>query len=121
MSSAAESVKGARRRQKVQDYWPGPIVPPPLFVWPWRPVAFLKWVFGFPGYLWPWNALYLPIAVATWYWLTPDLVAMRTIHAWWIAAILLRNALLILAVAGVWHLRLYVHRAQGTEFKYSGR
>ena len=30
----------------------------PAFDWPPRPRALLKWFFGFPGYLWPWNVLY---------------------------------------------------------------
>lgn len=110
----------AKRREKVQDYWPGKITPPPLFVWPWRPLVCAKWLFGWPGYLWPWNALYLAIAILTWFWLIPPLAAMRTIEAWWVGQIFLSNIGLIIMVAGAWHLRLYMQRAQGTEFKYNG-
>ncbi|MDE2739349.1 MAG: hypothetical protein OXH47_07460, partial [Paracoccaceae bacterium] len=30
----------------------------PLFVWPIKPVKLIKWIFGFPGYLYPWNIIY---------------------------------------------------------------
>ncbi len=110
----------ARRKERPRGYSPDKINPPPLFVWPWRPVAVLKWFFGFPGYLWPWNLLYLAIALATWRWLTPPLAEMRTVEAWWVGQIFLCNLGLIGAVVGTWHLRLYTKRAQGTEYKYSG-
>ncbi|MGH7122099.1 MAG: hypothetical protein ACREFP_24410 [Acetobacteraceae bacterium] len=119
MPSVAIAAK-ARKREKVQDYRPRKIKPPPLFVWPWRLLAFAKWFFGFPRYLWPWNALYLAIAVATWCWLTPPLAAMRTIELWWVGQLLLCNVCLIILVVGAWQLRLYVQRAQGTEYKYNG-
>jgi hypothetical protein len=113
---------GARKRERTRDYHrPEPIKIPPLFSWPWSPLAFAKWFFGFPGYLWPWNTLYLAIALATWLWLTPDVATMKIVEPGWIALILLRNAALITAVVGAWHLRLYVQRAQGTEYKYNGR
>jgi sterol desaturase/sphingolipid hydroxylase (fatty acid hydroxylase superfamily) len=111
-----------RKRERVEDYRPPePIRTPPLFRWPWSPVAFLRWVFGFPGYLWPWNTLYFAIAFATWLWLTPDMATMKTFGPSWIAFVLARNAVLVTVVVGAWHLRLYVQRAQGTEYKYNGR
>jgi hypothetical protein len=110
-----------RKREKIQDFRPEKISPPPLFVWPWSPVAFLKWLFAFPGFFWPWNTLYFGIALATWTWLTPTVASMKTIEVWWVGLILLRNAGLITAVVGAWHLRLYVQRAQGTDYKYNGR
>jgi hypothetical protein len=33
------------------------------FDWPPRPRSLLKWFFGFPGYLLPWNLLYAVAAV----------------------------------------------------------
>jgi sterol desaturase/sphingolipid hydroxylase (fatty acid hydroxylase superfamily) len=117
---AAAKQKKVRKREKVEEYRPGKIKSPPLFVWPWRPVAVARWFFGYPGYLWPWNAVYLAIAVATWCWLTPRLASMQSIEAWWVGVVFLRNLVLIIAVVGVWHLRLYIQRAQGTEYKYHG-
>ena len=47
----------------------GPRPEPPLFAWPPRPLAVFKWLFGFPGYLWPWTSLYVLIALSTWLYL----------------------------------------------------
>src|SRR5262245_20899765 len=123
MSDATSTLKPAktRKRERVEDYHPPePIEVPPLFRWPWQPLAFAKWVFAFPGYLWPWNTLYFLIALASWLWLTPELATMRTLEPGWIALIFARNTALITAVVGAWHLRLYRQHAQGTEYKYNG-
>ena len=34
----------------------------PLFDWPTKPLAILRWIVRVPGYLLPWNALYLGVA-----------------------------------------------------------
>ncbi len=110
-----------RKRQKAPDYKPAePAKIPPLFAWPWSPAAFLKWMFGVPGYLWPFNILYVAIAFSTWTWLTPSLNSMKVLAPGWIALILLRNAVLITIVVGAWHLRLYVQKSQDTKYKYNG-
>jgi sterol desaturase/sphingolipid hydroxylase (fatty acid hydroxylase superfamily) len=93
----------------------------PIFVWPPQPKGLLKALFGFPGYLWPWNVLYSATALLTWLFLTPSFARMDRLAVGWIAIILLRNLALIVLVASVWHLRLYVQRAQGTRYKYNGR
>ena len=46
---------------------------PPSRVEPFQPAAFLKWLFGFPGYLWPHNALLIGMSAVTWFFLTPPL------------------------------------------------
>ena len=66
-------------------------------------------------------AIYLAIALATWTWLTPSLGMMKSLAPGWIGLILIRNAALITLVVGVWHLRLYVQKAQDTKYKYNGR
>ncbi len=45
----------------------------PAFAWPPQPVALFKWFFGFPGYLFPANALYAALAGVIWLHLTPPL------------------------------------------------
>jgi sterol desaturase/sphingolipid hydroxylase (fatty acid hydroxylase superfamily) len=111
-----------KRREKIRDYQPPePTRIPPLFVWPFNPTAFLKWVFAFPGYLWPWNTLYLAIALVSFFYLTADMARMTRFEFDWVGLIFLRNVGLIIAVVGAWHLWLYVKRAQGTEYKYNGR
>jgi sterol desaturase/sphingolipid hydroxylase (fatty acid hydroxylase superfamily) len=113
----------AAKRRERRDHW-RPVTllrQAEVLVWPPRPLAALKVFFGFPGYLYPWNALYLLIAAITWFWLTPDLAAMRHLRVSWIALILARNAGLLFLVAGSWHLRLYMRKAQGQDFKYHPR
>jgi len=113
---------GTGKRQRTSAWAPpGFIQTPPVFVWPPRPGKFLRWFFGFPGYLWPWNAAYFLIALATWWLLTPTLAAMKHFAPGWVAILFLRNAAVLMAVAGAWHLRLYTLKAQDLQFKYSGR
>lgn len=108
-------------RKRATDYKPEHFAPPPLFRWPWDPTSFVKWVFGFPGYILPWNALWFAISLAVWVVATPAQDTVRSFAPGWIAFILIRNALLLTAVVGAWHLRLYVQQAQGTDYKYNGR
>ena len=45
----------------------------PLFDWPPRPSATLRWLVGMPGFLWPMNALWLALAGLSWHLLSPSL------------------------------------------------
>ena len=48
--------RGFWRPSKLIEY-------PPVFVWPANPAGVVKWLFGYPGYLWPWNSFYAVLAV----------------------------------------------------------
>jgi sterol desaturase/sphingolipid hydroxylase (fatty acid hydroxylase superfamily) len=100
---------------------PDRLRPPPVFVWPAQPMALLKWLFGYPGYLWPWNLAYVALAVATWTFLTPSLETMRTFAIGWVAFIAARNLVMLFLIVGAWHFWLYIHKAQGLDYKYNGR
>lgn len=91
----------------------------PFFSWPPRLKVLLKWFFGFPGYLFPWNVIYAVGAVLIWLYLTPSLETMQTFALGWVGLVLLRNIALAIVVFGGWHLWLYVWRKQGTAFKYN--
>ncbi len=93
----------------------------PLFRWPPQVNALLKWLFGWPGFIWPWQLLYFGVACATWFWFQPALERCATFQINWIAHMFLRNLVLIWIVAGGWHLVLYVLKLQGTEQKYDPR
>ncbi|WP_247333401.1 sterol desaturase family protein [Bradyrhizobium sp. 147] len=93
----------------------------PVFVWPAQPKKFLNWLFGYPGYLWPWNALYVSISVLAWWYLTPSLDTMKQFHVDWVLLILLRNAALTILVYGCFHVVFYIQRRQGTDFKYNSK
>ncbi len=110
------------RRDRRGDWRPENLItPPPLFVWPPRPLAMAKWVFGFPGYLLPWNVLWALLATISWLFLTPDMATMRALAPGWIAIILARNVALTLLVFGALHARLYIQKRQGTDYKYTSR
>ncbi|RZN07875.1 desaturase [Bradyrhizobium genosp. SA-3] len=93
----------------------------PLFVWPVRPKAFLLWLFGYPGYLWPWNTIYFATSLIVWLYLTPSLNTMREFSVHWVSLILLRNAALVLLIYGSLHILLYVQRRQQADFKYNAK
>lgn len=58
------------KRNKRGDWAPDqPLSPGPLLLFPWKPVAVLKWI---PGYFLPWNAFFFLTAAVFWVWLTPD-------------------------------------------------
>ncbi|MEZ5910396.1 MAG: sterol desaturase family protein [Hyphomicrobiaceae bacterium] len=67
------------------------------------------------------NSLTLGITLVTWSFLTPDLAAMRTLEAWWIAVLLVRNMALVLAFFGGLHIYLFVLEGQGNELKFSAK
>ena len=91
----------------------------PVFEWPPKPKVLLKWFFGFPGYLFPWNVIYAIAAVGIWVYLTPTLETMRTFSFSWAGLILVRNVTLTFSVYGAWHMWLYVWRKQHNDFKYN--
>jgi sterol desaturase/sphingolipid hydroxylase (fatty acid hydroxylase superfamily) len=110
------------QRDRRGDWRPAKLLsPPPLFVWPPRPRALLRWLFGYPGYVLPWNLLYVAIATLTWQFLTPDLARMRVLAPGWIGEVFARNLALLVLVCGAWHVRLYVQQRQGVEYKFTSR
>lgn len=110
------------RRDRRGDWHPDALItPPPLFAWPPQPVRLVKWFFGFPGYLLPYNALWAVISVVTWLFLTPDMATMRTLSAGWIVWLLVRNLVLMVLVFGAFHLHFYIRKGQGLDWKYSNR
>lgn len=103
-----------------EDWQPAvPITNAPIFVWPPRPVALVKYIFGYPGFFLPRNILYMGLAVVTWLYLTPALETMRTFQVEWIALIYARNLGMLFLIFGGWHLRFYVFKSQGTAYKHN--
>jgi sterol desaturase/sphingolipid hydroxylase (fatty acid hydroxylase superfamily) len=93
----------------------------PVFVWPPKPGALLKYLFGYPGYFWPWNTIYMAVPVITWVWFTPPMDEMKTFTWGWVLYILIRNAILIGLVILLWHGWLHWKKAQGTDWKYTNK
>jgi sterol desaturase/sphingolipid hydroxylase (fatty acid hydroxylase superfamily) len=84
-------------------------------------MAMVRWFAGWPGYLFPYNALYLAVATAVWLVATPSRNTMATLAPGWIAFVVVCNAAMLVAWYGLAHARLYVRRAQDTRYKYSAR
>ena len=104
------------------DWRPPYIIEKPIFMaWPPRPLAILKFFFGWPGYLWPWNAFFFLFPLVSWFYLTPALAAMQSFELWWIALIFARNIGLTVLLFSAWHLWFYVFKVQGTDTKYTLR
>ena len=103
--------------------WPPPerATLAPIWAWPPRPLAVLKWLFGYPGYLLPYNAIFWLIAIGMWLYTQPELARMAEFRIDWIAQIYLRNVALLVLVAGGLHLRLYTFRGQGSKYKYNSK
>ena len=95
------------------------------FVWPVQPKKLLRFLVGFPGFLWPFGmASFYGLAALTWCFLQPgadDLATFSQLRAAWILPMYARNIALLLLFAGTWHLLLYWRRTQGTRFKYNSR
>jgi len=107
------------RRDKRGNWRPlAAITYPPVFVWPARPLAFLRWL---PEYILPWNLLYALIAVLLCLYLSPPLGAVARLDVGAIAFIFVRNMALVLLFFGAWHLRLYIQKAQGSACKYNAK
>ena len=93
----------------------------PLWAWPPRPLETLKWIAGYPGYLFPWNAIFFLIALLTWAYVTPEMARMVEFRIDWIAEIYVRNLALLVLWAGGWHLRLYTFKGQGAEVQIQSK
>jgi sterol desaturase/sphingolipid hydroxylase (fatty acid hydroxylase superfamily) len=106
-------------RNKRGDFAPkDPVQIAPLFVFPPQPLNFLKWL---PAYFFPWNIMFMALAAAFWFYLTPSAETMKTLSPGWIVYLLARNSLLVLVIYGALELRLNKRRAQGGHFKYNGK
>ena len=97
-----------------------PIPNSPVFAWPPRPLAAVKWLAGY------WLALSMVVievglAFLVWYTLQPGPDQTASFALDWIALMFLRNLLLIFLVAGGLHLYFYTFRRQGRLLKFEAR
>ena len=95
------------------------ILPMPRYIIPPRPIKFLKWIFGWNGYIFPMQFLWALMAVITWFYLTPPLDTMKQFEIEWMIFIFLRNALIVFLYAGFFHLYFYTFKKQQNNFKYN--
>ena len=117
--AATKTAPRAARRQ--WNFCPQvPIGVSPLFSWPLRPLAILKWFFRgwFP---FSENLVVLGLAILSWALFHPTLEQAREFAFDWIALIYVRNLALIFLVAVGLHLYFYVFKLQGEERHYDAR
>ena len=95
------------------------IIYAPLLNWPIDLVKIIKWFFGFPGFLFPWNFFYIFLSVLVWFYLTPSIETMMSIKYDWILLIYFRNIFLAVSIYGAWHMWFYILRKQQKKFKYN--
>ncbi|RWE26383.1 MAG: sterol desaturase family protein [Mesorhizobium sp.] len=93
----------------------------PTFSLPPRPLAILNYFFGWGGYLFPWQAIYMLAATAIWWFFIPGLETTRTFEFGWIAKLFVLNLVIIVLWMSILHWRLHVKRHQGTKYKFNMR
>ena len=109
-------------RDKRGDWKPlGRIPVYPQYLIPPAPLKFLKWIFGWNGYIFPWQFLWALMAIGSWFWLTPSFEQMRQLSLGWLAFIFARNAAIVFIYAGLFHLHFYIQRGQENQFKYNAK
>lgn len=89
---------------------------PPLYRWPPRPLAALRWLFF--DMLFPWGFFFIALATVSWFYLTPSMTTMSELKPMWIVLIWIRNAVLLTLVAGTLHWWLYTRHAQDKQYKF---
>ena len=92
----------------------------PAFDFPTSPGRIVKWMFGIPGYLFPWFLFYMVLITTSFFYFTPALARMETIAPDWIAEIVLRNVIITALFTGSLHVWLYRWQKQGRLKKYNG-
>jgi sterol desaturase/sphingolipid hydroxylase (fatty acid hydroxylase superfamily) len=97
-----------------------PVALNPIFQWPLKPAAVLKWYAGY------WLAITTStitvlFSVFVFFIALPPLEAMKTWEVGWVARVYLANLIPHCLCAGVLHFWLYNRRGQGKTYKYDAR
>lgn len=98
-----------------------PIEYAPVFVWPPRPLKFLKWFVTWPGFMWPVNLGLLAISAVAWFFTQPDIGRCVTFKWDWLLQIWARNFVLTWIFYGGAYWYLYMLKGEGTRRKYDAR
>lgn len=123
MKESLMKIDKAREMEGIRDekgHWKPdePVRYAPLFTGPFRPVRLLKFLFGWGGYIFPRNILYVALAYLSLTYLQPPLEAFSAIRAGNIGLVLLRNMAMLWIVYGFYQLFFYTFKLQGDKGKY---
>lgn len=91
----------------------------PPFRRPFKPLLALKWLFGYPGLLFPTQAFFILLATLSWIYLTPNISEFRAFSIESFSYVLLRNIAFLTIFSCVLHVWLYSLRKQGSSYKYN--
>ncbi len=97
-----------------------PIPTSPVFSWPPKPIAGLKWLASY----WLWisgTTMEILVAILIWNFFMPDMETMATLSLGWVSQIYVRNLILICLVAGSLHLYFYTLKKQEAALKFDPR
>ena len=101
---------------------PGKLEYKPLFEFPPKPIALLKWLFNYPdGFIFPWAAIHFSIAFLCYYFLVPSFDILSSFSLSWISIIFFKNFIVLLIYTGLWHWYLHIKNFQGDKFRYNLR
>jgi sterol desaturase/sphingolipid hydroxylase (fatty acid hydroxylase superfamily) len=122
--ATAEEARGGDGRGRPQQTWlwhpPLPLEGVPIFVWPPRPLAALKYLLSLTflgSIVLPFGAL----AVFVWTTLQPPLADCADLRIGWVLLVYGRNLALMLLVAGGLHLYFFTFKRQGAAEKFDPR
>lgn len=92
----------------------------PLFQWPWRPLAVIRWIWD-SWFLISERLILVAVAFISLLWFQPTLETTQELEIGWIVGLWARNIILLTLVAGGLHLYFYKWNAQGKKLKYDQR
>ena len=96
-----------------------PIAVPPIYTLPLRLRACLNWFWR--GVVFPYGVFFFCLAWLIWRFVLTEWQTMAHLDLTWVLTTWLRNALLLVLVAGGLHWWLYMRRAQGRRYKFDPR
>jgi len=109
------------RFAKQWNYRPDvPIQTSPVFQWPPNPMKIARW-FADRWFVFGENLILMVLAYFTWTYFQPSLEQAATFEFGWIAAMFLRNFVLITLVAGSLHIFFHARKMQGDKLKFDPR
>ena len=94
------------------------IKPVPIFTFA-KPYEILKWIFGWPGYLFPWLTIYLGICFFSFIYFYPTINGSFQFDFSSAFQIYLKNLIVILLIFGGFHIYLHTFGAQGDDYRYN--
>ncbi len=97
-----------------------PVQVSPFFSWPPDPRRMVRWI-TVRWFQLAENTIIAGIALVCWMWFQPSLETAKILSIDWIAAIWLRNMVLISVVAGGLHWFFYAAKRQGDQLKFDPR